>query len=170
MLDYLLKQIYDEDMEFYAVSPKKFIILSITTFGLFEFYWFYKNWQAIKRHNGSKISPFWRSVFIFFTCNQLFKEILHSAKINGYAEKYSPGWITFFYIALAILWRLPDPWWIISTFSFVPLLSVQRAINFNNSKVNPNYIKNNKFSGRVIMVIAIGGALLFLVLMGTVGL
>lgn len=90
--------------------------------------------------------------------------------MNGYIEKYSPGWITFFYIALAVLWRLPDPWWLISTFSFVPLLSVQRAINFNNSKVNPNYTENNKFSGRIIIVTVIGGILFLFALIETLGL
>lgn len=48
---------------FYSTGPFKFVLLSIGTFGLFQLYWFYRNWQAVKRRDASDIRPFWRAFF-----------------------------------------------------------------------------------------------------------
>ncbi len=48
---------------FFPVSITKLIILSICTIGIYEVYWFYKNWEIIKQREYSKISPFWRAIF-----------------------------------------------------------------------------------------------------------
>lgn len=48
---------------FYSTGPLKFIVLSIGTLGLFHLYWFYRNWQAIRAHDASRIRPLWRAFF-----------------------------------------------------------------------------------------------------------
>jgi hypothetical protein len=42
---------------FFPVSITKFLLLSIGTLGLYEIYWFYKNWGFIKARDRSDISP-----------------------------------------------------------------------------------------------------------------
>ena len=49
--------------QFLAVSPVKFVAMSLCTFSLYEMYWSYKNWRIIKDRDGSKIMPFWRAFF-----------------------------------------------------------------------------------------------------------
>ena len=46
---------------FFAVSPLKLIVMSTATLGIYELYWFYKNWKLIKQRTESNIMPFWRA-------------------------------------------------------------------------------------------------------------
>src|SRR6516162_4961803 len=48
---------------FHAVSAKKYLLLSVTSFGLYELYWMYKNWKYECKAFGRHVSPFWRTVF-----------------------------------------------------------------------------------------------------------
>jgi hypothetical protein len=51
---------------FFAVSIPKFIVLSICSIGIYDLYWFYKNWQLVRAREQSDISPFWRAFFGIF--------------------------------------------------------------------------------------------------------
>ena len=63
---------------YFPVSPLKLIVLSVCTFGLYKFYWFYKNWCLIKERESSLsmqigfrdsgIMPFWRALFTVLYC------------------------------------------------------------------------------------------------------
>lgn len=55
----------DQNCTFYAVSLFKFMCLSIASFGLYNHYWLYRNWQCIKASQQLNIMPFYRSVFAF---------------------------------------------------------------------------------------------------------
>jgi hypothetical protein len=57
------KEIIDENDLYYPVSFIKFSILSFLTLGLYISYWFYKNWQYVKRNEASKIMPIGRAIF-----------------------------------------------------------------------------------------------------------
>src|SRR4051812_24345977 len=48
---------------YHHVSPVKFIIYSICSLGLYNTYWFYKNWRYVRDRDGSNIRPFWRAIF-----------------------------------------------------------------------------------------------------------
>ena len=37
-----------EGLEFYVVSPKKFLIMQISTMGIYSIYWFFKHWKQYK--------------------------------------------------------------------------------------------------------------------------
>jgi uncharacterized membrane protein YvbJ len=38
-----------EGIEYFSIPPKRLALLSILTLGLYEIFWFYKNWEAIKK-------------------------------------------------------------------------------------------------------------------------
>jgi hypothetical protein len=38
---------------------------------------------------------------------------------------------------LSLLWRLPDPWWLVGLAAFVPMLPVQSAVNEINARLAP---------------------------------
>lgn len=164
-------------IEYYAISPNRLVLFSILTFGAYEIYWFYKNWQAIKKFEGQKISPFWRTIFAVFFCHGLFKKILESAKSHNYQNLYSPGWVATAYILLLLVGNGLSSvdsyevgfnliWLIVVLSTFIPLLSVQEAINFNNEKVTGSSELKRDFSGGEVALIVIGVLWFLLVLWG----
>jgi len=42
-------------LKFFTTSTLKFVVMSICTFGLYELYWFYKNWVQVKARDGTSI-------------------------------------------------------------------------------------------------------------------
>ena len=53
---------------FFATSPLKLVVMSTVTLGFYELFWFYANWQRLKRRRHPRISPFWRTFFAIFFC------------------------------------------------------------------------------------------------------
>jgi len=165
-------------IEYYAISPKRLVLFSILTFGIYEIYWFYKNWQAVKKFEGQKISPFWRAIFAVFFCYSLFKKVQESAKSHAYQNLYSPGWLATAYIFLLLVGNGLSKvdsyeigfnliWLIVAVSTFIPLLPVQKAINFNNEKVKGSLELKRDFSGGEVALIVIGVLWFLLVLWGT---
>jgi hypothetical protein len=149
---------------YFSVSKTKLIVMSMFSWGIYEFYWFYKNWKLIKESTGQDIRPFWRTFFAPFYCYSLFKSVKQSADSHGILSEISPGWLTAAYIGIYVTHKFPDPIWLISFLSFLPLLPVQGVINQLNSKVALEYELNDHFSWKNIVVIILGGILLILLL------
>ena len=112
------------------ISVGKFIFYSIISFGIYEIVWFYRNWKFFKEKENLNISPFWRAIFAIFFINDLFKRMLKLSQEKGYKETYSSGWLTASWFILGILSRLPDPYWLICFFTFIPLLAPLNAMNY----------------------------------------
>lgn len=132
------------NFNFFTLSTTKLILMSICTFGLYEYYWFYKNWVAI-RDAGNKCSPFWRAFFAPFFAYSCFKHIQRSSKQNNISSVFAPGIFAVSYFILSGLWRLPDPYWLISTLSFLPLISANSLALSVNKTQNPNFT-NSRFT------------------------
>lgn len=47
----------------FPVSPLKLVVMSTVTLGIYEIYWFYKNWKLVKQQTDRDIMPFWRAFF-----------------------------------------------------------------------------------------------------------
>ena len=148
---------------YFSVSTTKFIVMSLLTAGLYEIYWFYKNWKYIKIRTRAKIRPFWRTVFSIFYCYPLFKHIQESGNSHGSRSDINPGGLAAGYIVLTMLHRLPDPFWLVSLLAFVPLIPVQGAINSINATVAPKADRNGKFSVANIVAMLLGSLLLVFV-------
>ena len=151
---------------FYPVSRLKLAVMSICTFGLYEFYWFYKNWQLVNQREGGSLAPFWRAFFAPFFAYPLFRRIAESAAAQQSAS-ISAGLLAITWFIIFILWRLPDPYWLLSTFTFVPLLSVQSAVSQLNQKVAPGSDPNHRFTPAAIVVCVVGGLLFLLAAIGS---
>ncbi|MEX0998369.1 MAG: zinc-ribbon domain-containing protein [Thermodesulfobacteriota bacterium] len=165
-------------VEYYAISPKRLILFSVLTLGIYELYWFYKNWQAVKESERQKMYPFWRAVFAVFFCYSLFKKVLESAKKQAYQSSYSPGWLAAVYISLLLLGsglgnidsydlEFNFIWLIVVISTFIPLLPIQKAINFNNEKIKGSKVLPEGFSSGEVVLIVIGVLWFLLVLWGT---
>lgn len=166
------------DIEYFSIPIGRLVLLSILTLGIYDIFWFAKNWEAIRKAEQRKISPVGRAIFTVFYCHDLFKKVLKSAKKHGYSDSYSPGMLATVYIILLLvgngLSRIENTtlgldvlWLLIAISSFIPLLSIQKAINFNNSKIVPNFDRNRKFSRGEIILTVIGVIWFGLVVLGT---
>lgn len=59
--------------QFYVVSPAKLFILATLTFGLYFYYWSFKNWSLCKRTSQEDIWPLARGMFCIFFIHKLYR-------------------------------------------------------------------------------------------------
>jgi hypothetical protein len=151
---------------YFPISTLKLLVMCFGTLGLYQFYWFYRNWQAHKARTQEDISPFWRTFFGVFYCYPLFRRMRDCGEslqvplpgIGGYAAAW---------IIPSLLWRLPDPYWIVSFLAYLALVPVQQAVNRINERAAPGHDRNDRlrawnwlavFPGLPIFALAIFGA------------
>lgn len=154
-----------EPLPFYALDVTKFVILSICTFGLYELYWFYRGWQRVRDQYGRDLSPFWRAFFAPLWGFSLFREIRDYASGHGRFVGWTAGLQGTLYLLWVATWRLPDPWWLISLFSFVPVIPVLHTVN--ELAVQQSVMPNRTYSAKHIAVIVLGGLFAVLAVVGT---
>ena len=157
-----------ESPNFYTVPPAKFIILSICTLGFYEVYWFYKNWAKFEQSTGKNIKTFWRAVFAPLFAISYFKHVKGLADAEGVPVFYSPVSFGVLYLGMSYLYKLPDPYWLIAYFSFVPLLFIQSTMVNHNLKCNYARYGSTAFGAKHIAVTIFGGLLFLLVIAGMV--
>jgi hypothetical protein len=148
---------------FFAVSIFKLLMLSVCTFGLYEIFWFYRNWEVIRRREQRLFNPIWRALFAVLYSYGFFarvREFKHRSLTPSRlpAGALAAGWGIF-----SLGWRLlPEPFWLLSAVAIVFLLPVQRRVNEINAAAAPGHPANDQFTPLNWIVIAIGGAAMLL--------
>lgn len=99
---------------FYNMPAKRLLFIQIITLGMFEMYWFYKQWEYLRASKkGSRLS-YWRAMMFFiFLAYVVFRKIETDRDLNKAAY---PPWRAY---QLALIWYLVVP-----ALSFNPLGSV----------------------------------------------
>lgn len=87
----------------HVISVPKFLFLSLLTFGMYQFYWGWKNWEIVKRAKDMQVSPTARGIFIVFTSFGLFKNILSLSTKHGYKGGYIPWLVGAGFLALNLI-------------------------------------------------------------------
>ena len=147
---------------FFTTSTLKFVVMSICTFGLYELYWFYKNWVQVKARDGTSISPFWRAFFAPFWAYSYFKHVKASANENDVPESLNIRLLaTMYFIAMALS-QSPDPYWLVGLLSFVFIIPVNSVAVDCNRKLQANFENNDSFSWWNWVAVVFGGVLLIL--------
>jgi hypothetical protein len=141
------------EYKFLKMTPSKLAIMSLATFGLYEVYWMYKNWKAVKEAEKSDVWPVPRAIFVLFFMYTLLQKM----------NVKNAGWLTTAYILLGLTVRIDNFMWCISFLSFLPLLTVQETIN-KNQKAGKVV---SAFSTKERIVAVIGGLLFVLNLVAT---
>ncbi len=150
---------------YFAVSRLKLALMSVATFGLYQIYWFYKNWKAMQSSGESLNAPV-RALFYPLTAYWLFRHIGERGVALGMAAGFSAGLLAVAVFLLSMLWRLPDPWWLAGFASVAALLPVQTAVNEINYRMAPDADPNTRFRGWNIFGLIVGGILFGLVVLG----
>ena len=148
------------------VPTWKFILLSVITFGIYELVWFYKNWKLLKKEKGLKISPFWRALFSPLFAGSIAGHLQKYLKEKNNSCNYSPTLIGISYFVITILWRLPDPYWLLSFFTFIPILPLVNSMNTHWQKEEKN-LPVKKFTWWQILLVILGFIWLTLLIIGT---
>jgi hypothetical protein len=151
---------------YFSVSPVKLVVMSVCTFGIYEIYWFYKHWGAIKKENNLDINPLARAIFAIFFCYDLFKRIQSAAALQKLKTFRAPRSLAIGWVIVNLLWRLPDPYWLVSFLSVLFLLPVQTTANALNLISDPGRNPNAKFTKWNIVGVVFGGLLWSLILVG----
>lgn len=151
---------------FFPVSLTKFIVLSICTLGLYELYWFYRNWQLIKVREGGRMVPALRAFFAIFFCYACFARIRDSAAQRQIGATLAAGPLAAGWIFTTIMARLPDPYWLVAFVAFVFMVPVQAQVNRLNAVVAPDHDRNARFDVWDWLVAVLGGLLVLAMLVG----
>ena len=147
---------------YFPVSMTKFLVLSLCTFGIYQFYWFHANWKIIKRREGSNISPFWRTFFVFVFCYALFDRIRKSAASLNIASGFHPGLLSAVWIGVALAGNLPPPFMLIGLFQVFALVPIQRAVIAIKAAAAPGHDPNRRLGPFQILTVIVLGPLFLL--------
>jgi len=156
------------DTPFFAVSALKLVVMSLCTFGLYEVYWFYRQWKSLKELGRARgVSPVPRAIFAVLFCYQCF------ARIRDYSEDQLPGGKAFLagplaaaWIISTLVWRLPEPYSLISFLSSLFLVPVQACANRLNAKEAPGHDRNARIQGWNWLAVTAGALLFILSIVG----
>lgn len=129
----------------FPVSVTKFIVMDMATLGIYNIFWAYKNWEYYKSQR-RQIRSGWRAWFSVFYLHGLLKEIIKTGSSFGLSKPFSPTLVFVPWLLLQISSRLPDPIWLITFFSFIPLISVLRYVNEINRVAGKSDLINSKFT------------------------
>jgi hypothetical protein len=120
------------------------ILLDFVTFGLYFFYWSYRNWKHLKEYKKLDINPKRKAlrlliplIGILFAWDQ-FVAFRDFSKEAGAKISFDPVWVTIGFLAFNLLGWLPDPYWLLTFLVVVPLALVQRTLNSAWSEVEPD--------------------------------
>lgn len=115
----------------YAISNWKLVIMCLSTFGIYEIFWFYKQWKSFNTKNNLGHGNFtlWiYSIFAPISSYSLFKHISSDIKDVNQGKGLEAGGLAIVYFVLSRLWL-----------GFIPLIIVQNKINLYWEK---NFGKN----------------------------
>jgi hypothetical protein len=162
-----LRQVDGAQPPFFPVSILKLVVLSICTFGLYELYWFYKNWQAIKARERIDISPAPRAIFAVFYCYQCFARIRDFDTPTLASSKLAAGPLAIGWVVVTLLHKLPSSYWLVSMFAVAFFIPVQMCANRINTSVSPEHHPNARFTAWNWLGVALGSIWLALALVGS---
>jgi hypothetical protein len=114
--------------------PFHLVALSIFTLGLYEVFWFWRNWRDLRDRSGLELSPGWCTLGLLVPVinvalvYQQLRLVRDAAKTRGVEPTYSPFAVTAAFFALAIAGNLTLVW-IVSLLNVLPLVPVQQTLN-----------------------------------------
>ena len=151
---------------YFTVGPLKFSLMALATFGLFELYWFFRNWQIIRNQGRRQISPIARAFFApiwTFSMGKCFKD---QAQAENVSLSLPVALLGIAYLVVQALWVLPDPYWLVSFFAFAVVLPFDFAARRLNGKGELAPPTHGRFSGWNIAWLIVGSLLLVLAVIG----
>jgi hypothetical protein len=152
----------------FLVGEAKLFTLSVCTLGLYQVFWFDRQWRYARLRSDERILPLARAIFAPLWCFSLFRRILGSVEAPDAGELTRRGWAlaaTFF--ALCACSRLPRPFFWVGLLSVLPVLIVQRAVNAAALKPGQRVNMNRRLTLPNWLAIAAGATVTVLAIVDT---
>jgi hypothetical protein len=153
----------DGQLIFFDVSIPKLVVLSVCSLGIYELYWFYKNWQIVRVRERSDISAVSRAVFGYFFCYALFKRVRDYDVQTGGTGALPAGALAAGWMVVTFLWQLPGRYSLVANLSCLFMVPVQVAANRINGITDSH---NKNFTVWNWLTVALGGTVLVLDALG----
>lgn len=154
---------FPNNAKYFFIPTARFTLMCILTWGLFEAYWIYKNWQYIKQRDNLDIHPFWRGIFSIFFIHGIMEHIRDDSELNSIqTPKFSVSGLAMGWIILNVLGnvlnKFNDPMLNLASIAlFIPtfifILPVQNYINDVNYASNPQPDYHDWSAGQVICLV-----------------
>jgi hypothetical protein len=147
---------------FFPVSLLKLSVMTLCTFGLYEYFWMFQCWNYVKRADSKKVLPWARAFFGVLYCYNLFAEIGAIGKTINPAKTLAVGPLAMTWILLTVVARiphLPPACNLIPFLALIPMLFVQNYVLGLNKHLGKDQYSNSKFSILNWITIVIGGIL-----------
>ncbi len=123
--------------------------------------------SLIKERTNQDMMPFWRALFSPLWAYSCFKHIKLTAEEKGVFAPTSIGILAVGYFVLQAMWRLPDPYWLISILSFTLIIPVNTVALAINQNIGAHNYENSTFSTWNWVGLTGGGLLVVLAIIGT---
>lgn len=147
------------------ISRSQFIWFCLLSWGLYGLWWQFKAWRFFKQQDQSDSWPAARALFSLFTVHELGQRVEKLARQQGQTVAFSPGNLAGGYVVVSLLAWLPDPYFVVSVFSFAFLLPLFSAFN-EALLASDSYAAAVRpgLSGRHLALVVLGGLLWVLLL------
>lgn len=153
----------------FPVATHKFVVLSVFSFGIYDFVWAYQNWRRAQIASGDDISPFWRTFFIIpVYIFPLLRRMRAGAIAAGASAGWNPDALSLLFIVLAMTGLLPGLGFFLSVASFAPLLpAVRSASAVNAAAGNPEGV-NDRYTLPCVATIVFGAFIYSILIVATI--
>jgi hypothetical protein len=151
---------------FFNVGNTKLVLMTMSTFGVYEVYWLYKNWSAERSLSEASLSPFLRALFAPAFIFSLAERIKERSLAMGLPTTLAPGLVGTAFIVLSVLANAPDPYWMLCLFAGIALVPIQSEIARINEASGIVRGKEARYSVPNIVWLLIAGLIWLLLLTG----
>jgi hypothetical protein len=154
--------------------PVHLVLLSVLTLGVYEVYWFWRNWRDLRDKTGVDISPAWRTLGLFLPVvnvamvYQQLRLVSDTAASRGLTPTYSPLLVTAAFFALAFAGNLTFAWFV-SLLNVLPLVPVQQTLNRLWQLDHPGAQLRERFAPYELAAMVAGAAATAAALLATTG-
>jgi hypothetical protein len=149
---------------YFTAAPGKLAVMSVCTFGLYQWVWFIRNWRAYRVRTGRWVMPTWQTLFAPVLSLGLFTNIAVTADENGLDPGWPPPILALVFFVLWFVHLMPGHWNLLALANVVPVLLANNVARAVNAKLYPQVPENDRLSAGNVIVILFGSAILFLIL------
>lgn len=140
---------------YFAVSVGKFVVMSLGTLGIYQYYVIYHHWKLYRERTLHPIAPLPRAIFAIFFYFQLVDRIDDDAARAG-TQRLSAAGLAIPWILVSLTWKAPDPYWLIAFLTIFLSIPVQQAVNDLNRKLAPDHDTNSRIEGWNWLAVILG--------------
>lgn len=150
----------------FPVAIWKLVLMMLATFGLYQIFWGYKHWTAIRTRTREEMMPLARGFFAIFFFHLLAKEVNDAAEQQRIERRLQVSALMVLFVIFWFSQLLPDPGWLLWFGIVIPLVLLQRLANEVIQKASPLVDRNDAIRGWNWLAVVLGIPFFFLALIG----